>query len=141
MTNGIEVVKHVPRLQSVASATGTLASRSRRAGAYAEPVLNSATGTSTCGDVGVAEGEHVLVGQVRAVVGAGGALRRGQLGTGPGSQLVGVHVDGQPPRGSRAEHGTARHWSASKAPCSQKASTPVASGAQTSVIGPATSST
>jgi hypothetical protein len=84
MTNGMDVVKLGPGLQSVARATVTPASSSRRAGAYGERVLNSAHGTSTATTSAVEQRGHVCFGQVGAVVGARGAQLGSQLYARPG---------------------------------------------------------
>ena len=69
----------MPGLQSVASATLTPASSSRRASGYGERVENSTPGSSVATVVAAGQRVDVGVGEVGAVVGAGGAELDGEL--------------------------------------------------------------
>ena len=143
MQNGIDEVKQLPGLQSVASATVTPASSSRRASGYGERVENSTPGSRVATVVAAGQRVDVGVGQVGAVVGAGGAQLDRELHAGPGGQLVGVHPQPQP-GGAARRSSTARASSPSKACAdagSQKTSTQRACGAQAASISPVTSAT
>ncbi len=88
----------------------------------------------------VAEGVDVRVVEVGAVVDGDQPELGGQPDARPGAELVGVQPAAQP--GGRAgRRGSARAWSSSKAPRSQKTSIQRACGAAASSIGPVTRST
>ncbi len=84
----------MPGLQSVASAIETPARSSAAASGYGERVENSTPGSSvaTVASEAAGQGGDVLVGQVRAVVDAGGAELHGELDAWPVAELVAVHA-------------------------------------------------
>ena len=92
MQNGIDEVYDEPGLQSVASATVTPASSSRRASGYGDRVENSAPGSRVATVSRAGQRVDVGVGQVGAVVGAGRAELDRELHARPGAELVGVHA-------------------------------------------------
>ena len=137
MQNGIDEVKQVPGLQSVASATVTPASSSRRASGYGERVENSTPGSSVATVVAAGQRVDVGVGQVGAVVDAGGAEldREPHARARPTSWLPCTR---SPRPAARPAVSTARASSPSNACAdagSQNTSTQRACGAQAASIG------
>ncbi len=109
--NGIDDVYDVPGLQSVASATGTPASSSRRASGYGRPGRELDTGQqgrdggATLGTYRIGEGVDVGVAEVGAVIDARGAELDGEGHPGTVPELVAVHAREQPGADARAQHG------------------------------------
>ena len=140
MQNGMDVVYDEPGLQSVASATVTPASISRRASGYGD--AGGELGARQQGRDGVAAGERldVVVGRR----GCSGRPRRRRPRPRPAlpapcsSWLACMR--GSRPRAIPARR-ISRAWSASKAPRSQNTSIQRACGAQASSIAPVTRAT
>ena len=139
MQSGIELVKQEPGLQSLASATADAGVEQPAGVGVGLPGRELDAGQQRRDGAGVAQRVDVVVVEVGAVVDRDQAELGGEPDAGAGAELVGVQPAAQP--GAAPAARTARAWSTSKAPRSQKTSIQRACGAAASSIGPVTRST